>query len=241
MPEHSKTGMVALQKLFIDKHGFSKELLRTLVVKYPVILSKEADHIQSVFDLLEKECGLTPAQSMKLIFDCPKLLSVKLDQRMEKILFFFELYHGFTTAQVVNEIFMHFPYLFCCDPVKISQFLAHFRKYKLSQAQIINLCGNNHGLLATKVTNFTGFMDYMKREHDLPAKTVIKVLDDFPEMALQNRRHIIRKKSDLIRGNSKFKNSTYLRNLWCRHPDLFLTSYACMEAKVNYIKRNLNR
>ena len=26
-----------------------------------------------------------------------------------------------------------------------------------------------------------------------------------------------------------------------RHPDLFLTSYASMEAKVNYIKRNLNR
>jgi len=27
-------------------------------------------------------------------------------------------------------------------------------------------------------------MDYMKREHDLPAKKVIKVLDDYPEMAL---------------------------------------------------------
>ena len=140
--EHTKTGMPALQKFFIEKHGFSKELLRTLVVKFPVILSKDVDHIQGVFDLLEKHCGLTPEQSIKLIFECPKLLSVKLDERMEKILYFFELYHGFEKTQVINEIFMHFPYLFCCDPVKISQFLAHFRKYKLSQSQIINLVSN---------------------------------------------------------------------------------------------------
>ena len=33
----------------------------------------------------------------------------------------------------------------------------------------------------------------------------------------------------------------YLRNLFRRHPDLFMLSYASMEAKINYIKGNLNR
>lgn len=32
-----------------------------------------------------------------------------------------------------------------------------------------------------------------------------------------------------------------MRNLIKRHPDMFLKSYASMEAKVMYIKRNLNR
>lgn len=41
--------------------------------------------------------------------------------------------------------------------------------------------------------------------------------------------------------NSPNRSSTYMRNLFRRHPDLFLTSYASMQAKVNYIRRNLNR
>lgn len=32
-----------------------------------------------------------------------------------------------------------------------------------------------------------------------------------------------------------------MRNLIKRHPDLLLKSYASMEAKINYIKRNLNK
>ena len=34
-------GIVALQKYFIEKLGYDAELLRTLIVKYPIILSKE--------------------------------------------------------------------------------------------------------------------------------------------------------------------------------------------------------
>jgi hypothetical protein len=45
----------------------------------------------------------------------------------------------------------------------------------------------------------------------------------------------------LINNNSPHRTENYMRNLMKRHPDLFLKSYASMEAKVNYIKRNLNR
>jgi hypothetical protein len=41
--------------------------------------------------------------------------------------------------------------------------------------------------------------------------------------------------------NSPNRSPTYIRNLFRRHPDLFMTSYASMEAKISYIKRNLNR
>lgn len=64
---------------------------------------------------------------------------------------------------------------------------------------------------------------------------------DQPELALQNRQDMIKKKFNLITYNRPDLTSIYLRNLFKRHPDLFLKSYASMEAKVNYFKRNLNR
>ena len=72
------------------------------------------------------------------MFDCPKLLSMKLEQQMEAICEVFDLYHKIKQEQVI-EIFRAFPYLFCCDPDKMRLFMAHFRKYKFSQRQIIDL------------------------------------------------------------------------------------------------------
>lgn len=48
------------------------------------------------------------------------------------------------------------------------------------------------------------------------------------------------KKLDLIRETNPNRNNIYLRNLFRRHPDLFLTSYSSMLAKINYLKRNVN-
>jgi hypothetical protein len=81
----------------------------------------------------------------------------------------------------------------------------------------------------------------MKNHHDIKASNLVKILDDFPEMALQNRRHLLRNKFDLIRKEQPQRKTPYIRNLFMRHPDLFMTSYASMEAKASYLKRNLNR
>ena len=81
----------------------------------------------------------------------------------------------------------------------------------------------------------------MKHHHDLKASQVINILDTYPELVMQNRRDLLRKKFDLITTNSPNRSETYIRNLFKRHPDLFLKSLASMEAKVSYIKRNLNR
>jgi len=44
--------MRALENFFVKKYGFENELVRTLVVKYPFILSKTEEHLQGVFDIL---------------------------------------------------------------------------------------------------------------------------------------------------------------------------------------------
>lgn len=102
---NESTGIYALNKFFVEKYGFSKELVRTLVVKYPFILSKKVKHLQSVFEALEKEAGISPEQSIRLIFECPKLLSIDLDEKMSKTFYLFDLYYGFTKEEVCKDIF----------------------------------------------------------------------------------------------------------------------------------------
>jgi hypothetical protein len=87
----------------------------------------------------------------------------------------------------------------------------------------------------------TGLFDYLKMHHNIKASFVVKLLDTYPEFVLQNRRDLIRKKVDLILQYSPHRSEGYIRNLIKRHPDLFLKSYASMEAKISYIRRNLNK
>ena len=77
--EDGNIGIPAMEKLFIGKLGYDAELLRTLIVKFPELLSKKVDHIEKAFELLEKE-GFDQQAAMKLIFDCPRLLSKELDK-----------------------------------------------------------------------------------------------------------------------------------------------------------------
>lgn len=97
------------------------------------------------------------------------------------------------------------------------------------------------GLLGCKPKNFTGLFDYLKWKHNVGAREVISILDNFPEFALQNRQELIQKKIKLIKKSNPNLSPIFIRNLFRRHPDMFLKSYASMEAKVNYLKRNLNR
>lgn len=70
---------------------------------------------------------------------------------------------------------------------------------------------------------------------------MLEILETYPEFVMQNRRNLLVKKFNIIDENSPARTNVYKRNLIRRHPDLLMTSLASMEAKVNYIKRNLNR
>jgi len=59
---------------------------------------------------------------------------------------------------------------------------------------------------------------------------------------MQYRRELIIKKSKFIESCSPEKvDFKYTRQLLKRHPDLFLNSLQSMEAKVKFLRENLNR
>ena len=49
----SEKGMKALSELLVDEYGFKKELVRTLVLKYPAILSMSKGQLRAFFSFMK--------------------------------------------------------------------------------------------------------------------------------------------------------------------------------------------
>lgn len=90
-----------------------------------------------------KASGLSEEETMRILLECPKLISRKdLEHQIKEIQFSFRLYHGIT-EQEVTEIFRSFPYLYCCELQKIQRFMGEFRKYRFTKEQILKLVSNS--------------------------------------------------------------------------------------------------
>ena len=103
-------------------------MMKSLVVKYPVMLSKSEDQINNYFKIM-KDNGINKETAMKSLVEAPKLISEDLEKQIKEIVFLFELYHNMSHQQTM-KIFKAFPFMLCQKPLKIQKFLAQFRKYK---------------------------------------------------------------------------------------------------------------
>lgn len=115
--DSQKTGLKSLVNYLVEERGFDMDVVRTLTVKYPYILSKEESDLRNYFEILTRH-GLTEKEIIKALIECPKLISRNLEHQMKEIHFLFNLYHGMKDNDVL-EIFRSFPYLYCCDLKKI--------------------------------------------------------------------------------------------------------------------------
>lgn len=125
------------------------------------------------------------------------MISLDLDKKVKEILFIFNLYHKITEKDVI-DIFRSFPYLFCCEPIKIQRFMGEFRKYRFSKDQIINLLKVSGGILASKVSNLIGLFDYLRTLHKIKASEVVEILNLYPEFVYQNKKDLLRRKVELL-------------------------------------------
>jgi hypothetical protein len=69
------------------------EALRTLIIRYPYVLSKSVTEVREFFNIFKAQ-GLTDEETMKALLDIPKLISKKdLGKKIKEIQFLFKLYH----------------------------------------------------------------------------------------------------------------------------------------------------
>lgn len=80
----------------MEEHGFEIDMVRTLVIRYPYILSKTSAELTKFFEIMAKQ-GITEEETMRALLDVPKLISKKdLEHQIKEIQFIFKLYHGIT-------------------------------------------------------------------------------------------------------------------------------------------------
>ena len=132
-------GMKALGELLIDTMGFNRELIRTLVLRYPTLLNISRGQIEHFFLYMERSKKLDKQEAMQLVFQVPALLNISnIGAKAKEVDELFQIYHEIPSTEV-TEVFKAFPYLYCCQTDKLRQFMAQFRKYRLSKEQILNL------------------------------------------------------------------------------------------------------
>ena len=77
--DHQKSdqlGIKAMQQFFVDQKGFEMDAVRTLVVRYPYVLSKTQAEYKQFFDTMNAQ-GLSDEEAMRALIECPKLISRK--------------------------------------------------------------------------------------------------------------------------------------------------------------------
>lgn len=135
--EQDNEGLKMLHKYFVEERGYQMEVLKTLIMRYPYILSKNHEQIDGYFKKLAAH-SISEDDAMKYLLEYPRLISFDLEKQMKETFFLFNLYHGINEKEVM-DIFRAFPYLFCCDLDKIQRYMGEFRKYKFSKELIIKL------------------------------------------------------------------------------------------------------
>lgn len=85
-------GMNLLNRVLVEKKGFLLDTVRTLVVKYPYILGKPEEQLLNYFKTMN-EFGLSDDEAMRFLLECPKLISIDLEEKSKEIFFIYNLYH----------------------------------------------------------------------------------------------------------------------------------------------------
>lgn len=62
--------------------------------------------------------------------------------------------------------------------------MGEFRKYQFTKEQVIKVSKDSGGILASRVSNFVGLFDLLKKTYDVKAKDVVEIIDTYPEFVL---------------------------------------------------------
>lgn len=106
-------GFKMLHRFFVEERGYDLSVLKTLIMRYPYILSKKEQELNHFFKVFGEK-GINEEELMQYLLEYPRLISFNIEKQMKEIFYLFNLYHGISEKETM-EIFRSFPYLFCVD------------------------------------------------------------------------------------------------------------------------------
>jgi mTERF len=83
--DSKESGINVLKSFFVDKKGFQFDSVRTLVVRYPYVLSKTEEEFNRFFEIMKAQ-GISDEEAMRCLLEIPKLISRKdLEKNIKEI------------------------------------------------------------------------------------------------------------------------------------------------------------
>jgi hypothetical protein len=77
--EADNEGMKMLYRYFVEERKYDSDVLRTLIMRYPSILSKNEEQIDRYFKLLA-EYNVSEEDALKYLLEIPRLISFDLQK-----------------------------------------------------------------------------------------------------------------------------------------------------------------
>lgn len=71
-------GIKSLEKVLCEENGFSAEMLRTLILRFPTVLSKTEDEVREYFNIMGKY-DINKQDAMDYLLQCPKIITVDIE------------------------------------------------------------------------------------------------------------------------------------------------------------------
>lgn len=162
------------------------------------------------------------------------LLAEKTPTQLNRTLEVFAKEYDLTPAQVF-EIFEGFPFLFCVDTRRVAHFLNVFKGYGFDADQVIHILKRAGGILTMSKTAVSGMYNIVQTVIGIKEEEFTQIVAHYPEMLHLGRHNLFLKKFLMIQKNASV-SELYMRHLFRRHPDIFLTSVAALTQKMKLVQ-----
>jgi hypothetical protein len=190
-------------------------------------------------------CNITEAK--EIILRYPKYMNVTREEIDMRIKIYTEI--GIAkeelTRDEINEIFRANPFYLLCPLKNYRLHMSAFYNFRFTKEETIRMLKEAGGVLGMKKTSIKGLFDVgkfcyvkcvfiVKRLLNIKASDFKELICMYPEFIYQHRKHILVEKIKIIQKNSNL-SMYYVRDLFLRHPELFLKSHASFVAKERFL------
>eukprot|EP00344_Euplotes_crassus_P000969 CAMPEP_0197005804 /NCGR_PEP_ID=MMETSP1380-20130617/31376_1 /TAXON_ID=5936 /ORGANISM="Euplotes crassus, Strain CT5" /LENGTH=359 /DNA_ID=CAMNT_0042425077 /DNA_START=38 /DNA_END=1114 /DNA_ORIENTATION=+ len=235
-----------ISETLIQEHGYSEEDIDYLLhFNSNVAVPSEYENggvIPNITKYFIDKLGSTVKDSKEILLRFPRYMNIDTKQIDERIAYYTEvgISNREITTEEISEIFRANPFYLICPQENYQRFINEFNHYRFSKEETIRMFKEQPGIFGLKKGNIRALFETPKVLLGVKASDMKEIILRYPEFILQGRKNIIVEKIKIVMKNSN-SPKLYLRDLFLRHPKLFLKSYASFKAKESFFIIELGR
>jgi hypothetical protein len=187
-------------------------------------------------EFLKSTFNLTLEETKEILLRYPRFLNTRQEVIEERLQFYKDLgLCGEAMSQEeINDIFKENPFYILCPQLHFPRIMSEFKKYKFTKEEAIFMIKKAPGILSFSGGSMKNLFDLLKHLLKVKASDFKEIILRYPEIIYQANRNHMHQKLFIIRKNTN-NSQIYLRDMFLRHPTLFMKSMASFIAKERFL------